>query len=262
MNRTDRNEHHGLPRSHGGSREDINLSTVEEERHSAFHRAFGHPRPDDLLRRLLLARASDRVAGLPPSLIHNALATLDPTQWQQLYTPGALQTFRRGIDPERLRTRHRVHHWSHLVSELAATEQLTIALANGPGHADAIQQPAHAAEGLFATTDPAEQLRLLLSETSLQPDELAWVKPLRREVRHDLLDLLRHAGESWHTASDRRVLVASLHAHASILQACVATDRPDLASLLEYQEWRQELAQRRRERRLGLTPGSQTGLEA
>ncbi|MBP9750266.1 MAG: hypothetical protein KBC95_00270 [Candidatus Peribacteraceae bacterium] len=242
-----RNEHHGLPRSHGGSSHSTNLTTVDEQRHNDWHGIVGHPTPDGLIRHLLLVRATRLRLSLPPSVVEDGLSILKPNDLAGIYESKALLIPSQRADGLRNATRHRIHRWSHMSEELRLADRVVGSLSGSTDLSQDAARISDAFQGFFQTVDPAEHIRQILLEHDQHNGQIAWSKPILPGVRSDLLDVLKGAKAERQGEAQQRRLLDIVFGHLDAVERQRHRLKPSLDDLQDYQQWRHEVQRRRAE---------------
>lgn len=240
-----RNEHHGLPRSHGGSSHQSNLTTVDEQRHNDWHGIVGHPTPDGLIRHLLLVRSTRLRLALPPSVIEDSLAILKPDDLERIYESKALIATGQRAEGIRNATRHRIHRWNHMSEELRLADQVVAALSGSKDLPKEAADVSDDLQGFFQTADPAEHIRQILLEEDPRNGQVAWSKPILPGVRSNLLDVLKGAKAERQTEVQQQQLLDVLFGHLEAVERQRHRLKPSLEELQDYQHWRQDVMSRR-----------------
>jgi len=187
-------EHHCVPHSFDGAGTSVNLSHIPETEHQAFHDAIGHAPPDFFLRRFLIGSVGwkDRKErSLPPGMYEDVLALLAPDDWHTLYQPGTFIATHDRSDGESLRRAKAAFHLAwYLDREMSLImDQIgLLGIHKLPPFATAKEmQRVHQ---FFDKNRPHVVMRKFLLDTDAD-DTLKWAKPMRDDIRKELLDVLR-----------------------------------------------------------------------
>ena len=194
----------------------------------------GHAPPDFFIRRYLIASAhwqDHKGRSLPPGVFQDILPLLTPEDWHTLYQPGTFITSppNGAKAKEEERTAKTSFHLAwYLDREMSLVTDLIGLLSIHKLPPLAIAQEAKQISKFFGKEKPHVLLRKFLLETDALGDA-KWVKPLREDVRSELLDVLRTSRLERHTANGagRRIFDLLLDHHQRIVE-CAKTWQPNL----------------------------------
>lgn len=175
----ERNDHHGLPRSWGGSSCSENITRMYKDRHDAFHGILGHRPPDFSARTLVLASILSRKPALPAGVTGRLLEEFTPADWRMNYLPRALRDRRR--EPSTALLGSAMHLANHLHHELQMVMQAINLVHWNQRPGEAAQAFNDRADEFFDTQDPGRRLRRFLTE--VDGTDFSWTKPLRPSLR-------------------------------------------------------------------------------
>ena len=225
-------EHHCVPHSFDGAGNRVNLSKVPERDHNNFHHMTGHSPPDFFLRRFLIGSVAwqdNRDRSLPPGMYSDVLSILTPEDWRTLYQPGTFVTPHPHDEGEALRKAKAAFHvaW-YLDREMSLIMDqiglLGIHKLPPLGTAQEMQGIHH----FFGKDRPHVLMRMFLLDGQ-EVGELKWVKPMRADIRQELLKILRTSKLERLTAngSSRKIFDLLLDHHARLVE-CAKIWQPNL----------------------------------
>lgn len=232
MSRVTLTEHHCVPHSFDGAGTEINLSKVPEWEHHCFHETTGHAPPDFFLRRFLIGSVGwkDRKGrSLPAGVYKDVFAVLTPDDWRTLYQSGTFIVPQGHGEGEAMRRAKAAFHLAWYLDREMSLIMDQIGLLGI--HKRPPLGTAQEMEGIhhfFAKDRPHVVMRKFLLDTDVE-DALKWVKPMRDEVRRELLAVLRHAKLEQLTAngSSQRIFDLLLDHHARLAD-CAGFWQPNL----------------------------------
>lgn len=228
----DFNEHHCVPHSFDGASNEVNLSRLAVGEHDAFHQATGHTPPDFFIRRFLIGSVpweDGKGRSLPQRAYKDVLTLLTPDDWRTLYHPA---TFIRGSERDVGMAQRVAKASFHLAWYLDREISLTmdqiglLGIHKLPPH-ESIREMKRISR-FFNKDRPHVLLRKFLLETS-ETGDLKWVKPLKEDVRKELVRIFRHTPLEQRTSNgaSQHIFDLLLDHHARLVE-CAKGWQPHL----------------------------------
>ena len=185
-------DHHNVPTSQGGSSDKINISKIEETHHSDFHVWAENQLPCRLIR-LLLLHGIGMKNPPPPAMVAEIFEITNRRDMKKLYDSEAFHISSSPQSGNREKKAARFAE-THTLGELVAIRHTIHAVTNG-GTYPAKQSLFLPRAQSFFQTDSSVHAALSLCTEEDERGRLAWVKPIRDEIRERIIDALeeRHA---------------------------------------------------------------------
>jgi len=236
------NEHHCVPRSFDGAHCEGNISRMLITEHDRFHQATGHAPPDFLLRRFLIGSVGWKDhdnRSLPPGTYEDVLRLLTPEDWRTLYQDGTFIETHGHSKGESLRRAKAAFHlaWYLDRERSLSMDQIGLLEIHKLLPYGAVEEM-RGISRFFKGDSPQAVMRTFLCDTA-EDDSLKWARPMREDVRQQLLIILRHSRPE-HLAdkgASQRIFDLLLDHHAR-LEECARIWEPnlrDLAGVLKRQ---------------------------
>ena len=216
--------HHCVPRSMDGingsnlngydassdvpNMKNCNITRIEEKEHIAYHRVMERKMPDFHLRKLLLLGIDSKdMKCLPPGAAKDLLDVLLTDDWRSLYVPEAFRSVQEesgaGLgsgqcDIKGMLAQTALHLQSDIDEERGAARaalQYVVTSKFIPIDAEryVIDVRLFLSRFVEEVIDIRDCMKLILSDRYYSDDELKWVKPMRNEIREELLRVLESA---------------------------------------------------------------------
>ncbi len=183
------NDHHGVPRSSGGSDEHINISYVNKERHDQFH-AWAHNRRPCLNTRLVALHSIGLDQGaMHPETIQTLFEITTMRDWYKLYYGDAFKNITKFSAPAASQEIFDALG-NHITEERLCLQQ-TLGALTGRGSfpvKDHLILPR--CLRFFNESTPARALQEMYTEDANRHG-LAWVKPMQQQTRTHILFALK-----------------------------------------------------------------------
>jgi len=210
----ERNQHHNVPGSRGGTSQGCNLSKVLYRRHVSYHDWAWNRDPAMLVRLFGVHAIGVEGRSLPPSALEDLLHAARREDWRELYVPEAT------MDVPKRSDRTQWRKANHYLAEHTEQEILWVRRTIGALNFDQkypVQWCSLLRGGLrfFAAKSPREAIGSLLCES--HAGELTWVKAMESTVRAEILGITRKAQEEPLSVKDRETFVDILISHEQFL---------------------------------------------
>lgn len=225
-------DHHCVPHSFDGASSNVNLSRVWEEEHHQFHETTGHLPPDFFLRRFLIGNVTwtdGKERSLPPGVYKDVLSLLTPEDWHSLYQPGTFNTAHPRNEGESLRRAKAAFHvaW-YLDREMSLVMDQIGLLGIHKMPPYSVEREMRAVHQFFGKDRPHVLMRMYLLEQD-ERSERKWAKPMRDDVRKDLLQILRTSKlEPLYANGSLQRIFDHLLSHHERLSRCAGIWQPNL----------------------------------
>lgn len=229
------NRHHGLPRSLGGATHKSNITKLDPERHTDYHEMAGHPPPCVFLRKLLFAAVTRDHPGVPPGALEDVLPVITRQDWRTLYVPEALRIDDGVTHRESKQYLGKVsfHLACHLEEERLAVMHRIGLLGIGKFLPRSEYAFGQESDLFFRTDDPVDKMRRFLLERNDQ-GELLWAKPMRDDVRREVMEVLRGVHPEKMTEEGQARMLRVLAKHHRQLHDVTPAWKPSLSILIDH----------------------------
>lgn len=181
--------HHNIPRSRGGSHEEVNLTLMPECRHDGYHQWASNLTPCYALRMMALNSIGTEGKSLNSETLKTLFKITMRRDWNLLYDPFAVRNL---IMPKAIRYAEKVAENSivHLEQERREIRRVLRLLTEANPHRSKSPALKHALRFFDAET-PGTAIERFCTERF--DDELCWAKPMKQLTRKGLVDMAKHS---------------------------------------------------------------------